>query len=187
MPADLLTTEYKERIKAEILENCTLVADCWVYKGASSLEGYGMKKIGKRSYTVSRFMLAYDTRESLANPYEACHKDDICPYKACGNPEHLFWATKNENWGARERRKKEERQGFTFWQSNAWIDGVFYEDRPDPTIDPCLAGLNRGKIEHATTVFFEWDFRPEMRKVFCFLADIARDTRLRLLGHARAL
>lgn len=36
----MLTAEDKERIKAEILAKCDLVADCWIYQGASNKYGY---------------------------------------------------------------------------------------------------------------------------------------------------
>lgn len=188
MHTELLTTEDKERIKAEILGNCDLVADCWIYKGAVNQNGYGMKKIGKKTCTVSRFMLAYATRESLDKPgYDACHKDDMCPYKACCNPLHLYWATKSDNCKARERRAKEEREMFEWWETHAWIDGVYYADRRDPSIEHCLASLNRGKIVHATTELWEDSFSDEMRKVFSFLADIGRQTWERVQGTSPAL
>jgi hypothetical protein len=198
MPTELLTAEDKERIKAETLANCDLIADCWIYKGASNPYGYGMKKIGKKVYTVSRFMLAYDTRESLVNPeYDACHRDDICPYKACCNPRHLYWATKSENCKAREKRAKEERELFAShplpsdeldrgWDRSAWVNGIFSSDHRDLGIDHCLASLNRGRIVHATTELWEDSFPDEIRKVFSFLADISRQTWERLRGQTGA-
>jgi hypothetical protein len=170
----LMTAAEKERIKDEILANCELIADCWVYKGAINQKGYGMKKIGGVARTVSRFMLAYATRESIEKlGYDACHRDEICPYKACCNPTHLYWATKSENCKAREQRAREEREVFTFWETHAWVDGVFHSDRPDPSIDRCLANLNRGKIEHGTTVSLEYESDP---KPFIFLADIYKQS-----------
>jgi hypothetical protein len=187
MNKEFLTTAEKEAVKAEILANCDLVADCWIYKGASNEYGYGMKKIGGKVHTVSRFMLAYDTRESLCKPgYDACHRDDICPYKACCNPRHLYWATRSDNCKAREKRKREEREVFTWWETHAWIDGVFYSDRCDPSIDRCLASLNRGRVEHATTDVWEEEFDSGFRKVFSFLADIGRQTWEQFRGEHRA-
>ena len=184
----LLTLEDKERIKAEILANCDLVADCWIYTGARNSSGYGLKKIGKKTHTVSRFMLAYSTRESIEKAgYEACHRDDVCPYKACCNPRHLYWSTPSENCKVREKRAREERELFKFWETNAWIDGVFYSDRQarrDPSIDSCLLSLNRGKIERpafqSSTDDYDTPFSEDHGKVFSFLVDIARETRERL-------
>ena len=176
MTADFLTLDDKERIKAEILGNCDLVADCWIYKGAVNDGGYGVKKIAGTARTVSRFMLAYTTRESIVkHGWDACHKDDVCPYKACCNPDHLYWATKSDNCKAREKRAREERELFRFWK--------VYSDRSCPLdIDHCLAGLNRGKIVHAATVIWEDESPENSRKVFCFLADISRQTWERMQG-----
>ncbi len=61
-----LTLVDKERIREEILSNCDLIGDCWVYRGTENpTECYGMKYIQGMMRTVSRFMLAYATRESL--------------------------------------------------------------------------------------------------------------------------
>lgn len=181
-----MTVEEKDQAFKEIMERCVVVADCWVYQGATNKFGYGMKKIGDKVYTVSRFVLAYSTRESLDKPgYDACHKDEICPYKACCNPRHLYWATKSENCKAREKRAREERNMFNLWEQQAWIDGVYYTDRSDPTIDQCLASLNRGKMVHATTELWEDSPSDKMYKVLCFLADISRQTLERWKSNTR--
>ncbi len=49
-----------------------------------------MKYIQGKMRTVSRFILAYSTRESLdLKDHDACHIRD-CPYRACCNPAHLI-------------------------------------------------------------------------------------------------
>jgi hypothetical protein len=142
-----LSQTEKDRYRAEIVANCELVADCWIYLGALNSDGYGVKRIGNRVHSVSRFMLAYSTRESMNIRADACHDPKQCPYKACCNPKHLFWATHSQNCRQREQAKREERELFVWWETHAWIDGVFYTDRRDPSIEHCLGSLNRGKIE----------------------------------------
>ena len=105
-----LTAEEKDRIRAEIIANCDLVADCWVYRTRNSA-GYGMKWIDGKMLTTSRFMLAYSTRESLNVRFDACHIPE-CPYKACCNPLHLFWGSHKENCEQRERMRRELLEGF---------------------------------------------------------------------------
>jgi hypothetical protein len=98
-------------VRAEILANCDLVADCWVYRGTPNPTlCYGIKYIAGTKRTVSRFMLAYATRESLdLKGYDACHIRE-CPYRACCNPAHLFWGTHNENCKQREMEEQKSRK-----------------------------------------------------------------------------
>lgn len=103
-----LTSEDKDRIRHEIIDNCDLMADCWIYKDANS-SGYGVKYIQGRMQIVSRFMLAYSTRESLTIDADACHIMD-CPYRACCNPAHLFWGTHSQNADEREDQERKSRE-----------------------------------------------------------------------------
>jgi hypothetical protein len=101
-----LTGAEKDRIWQEIIDNCDLVADCWVYRGtANPAKCYGMKYIQGRMHTVSRFTLAYSTRESLNTNDDACHIPD-CPYRACCNPQHLYWGSHPENCKQREEQER---------------------------------------------------------------------------------
>jgi len=47
-----LTPDMAYRIKQEIIDNCDLVGDCWVYRSASP-NGYGMKYIQGKMRTAS--------------------------------------------------------------------------------------------------------------------------------------
>ena len=106
-----LSIDDKDRIREEIVANCDLVGDCWVYRGtANPATSYGMKKIDGRTRTVSRFMLCYATRESLDRSGDACHDTTQCPYKACCNPRHLFWGTHEDNCEIREQDKRDARK-----------------------------------------------------------------------------
>ncbi len=101
----LLTLTDKDRIRQEIIDNCDLVADCWVYKGSKNNCSYGVKYIQGRMIAVSRFMLCYSTRESLDIKLDACHVGD-CPYRACCNPKHLFWGAHADNCKQREEQAR---------------------------------------------------------------------------------
>src|SRR5690242_19745508 len=101
-----MTPAEKDRVWREIVDACTLMADCWIYPVTNS-SGYGVKYIAGEMRTVSRFTLAYVTRESMNTKGDACHRDDICPYRACCNPHHLFWGSHVENSLQREKRKRD--------------------------------------------------------------------------------
>jgi hypothetical protein len=104
-----LTGADKDQIRHEIIANCDLVGDCWVYRGTKNpATCYGMKYIQGQMRTVSRFMLAYSDREGLNTDDDACHVRE-CPYKACCNPRHLFWGTHSENCKQREADAKASR------------------------------------------------------------------------------
>jgi hypothetical protein len=143
----MLTQGEKERIRAEIVANCEMVGDCWIYKGAFDRDGYGAKRCGSKTHSTHRFMLAYATRESLNVPFDACHDTSLCPYKACCNPAHLFWATHSENCQQREDKTRELKAMFGWWEKHSWAGGVYRTEELDPSIDHCVASLNRGRIE----------------------------------------
>lgn len=97
----------KDKVKDEIFAKCDLVADCWVYR-VKNPDGYGLKYINGKMRTVSRFILAYYTRESLDIKFDACHVRE-CAYRACCNPRHLFWGSHRENAAQREQEARERR------------------------------------------------------------------------------
>lgn len=147
----LLSIAEQEQIRNEIIAKCIPIGDCWIYTGTNNASGYGIRKIAGKHRTVSRFMLAYAERcmsgldKTEDFPFDACHKDSICPYRACCNPAHLFWGTRSPNSTDREAREKQQREMFDYWEHHAWIDGKFYDDPRDPSIDACLASLNEGR------------------------------------------
>lgn len=131
----VLSLEEKQRLSQEIFAACEIGPngwqDCWLYPKKNG-SAYGMKSIGGKTYTVSRIMLAIHTGESFDVKADACHHHDICPYPNCCNPSHLFWDSRSNNCVEREARKKEDMRLFKFWETHAWVNGVFFSDRMDP-------------------------------------------------------
>jgi hypothetical protein len=116
-----LSREEKDRIYQEIISECELMPDggCWIYKGKLNPDGYAVKYIQGKTRGVGRFMLCYQTRESLDINADACHGsgagcsctnldadcscqgESSCP-RSCVNPDHLYWGTHGDNCRERE-------------------------------------------------------------------------------------
>ncbi len=165
-----LTPDEKDAIRAEILASCELIADCWVYRGSLNEKGYGIKRIGKRIHSVSRYMLAYTTRESLNCRWDACHDPKKCAYRSCCNPAHLFWASRAQNCHQREEAEQKERAIFSWWETHSTAPGI----------DRCIASLNRGKVERKKQGATDFDHQiaaPQSLSPF-----VLRDTKAGLHG-----
>lgn len=132
----VLSLEEKLRLSQEIFAACVVGPngwqDCWLYPTKNG-SGYGMVRVGDRTYAASRIMLAIHTGESFDVKVDACHATDVCPYRNCCNPAHLFWASHTRNCQERNARIKEGMRLFKFWETHAWINGVFFSDRIDPS------------------------------------------------------
>ena len=98
----------KLTLRQEILDNCTAVGDCLLWNGAITPSGYGVKKVGKRSYTVNRIMLCIETGEIFDFPYDSCHAE-CCRNRHCVNVNHLAWGTHTKNCIEREASKRKQR------------------------------------------------------------------------------
>jgi hypothetical protein len=79
--------------------------DCWVYPTTND-SGYGIIKIAGKAVAVSRLILCCASHMPLNHKMDACHISPICRFKACCNPEHLYWDTHKSNC---ERREAERR------------------------------------------------------------------------------
>lgn len=89
--------------------DCIKHGDCWVYPKLDS-SGYGSLSVGGRTTTVSRLVLCCATNKPLGYKegkefMEACHRTPLCRYRACCNPEHLFWDSKSNNAKRRETER----------------------------------------------------------------------------------
>lgn len=81
------------------LKRHTIYEDnCWIFIGTNNSHGYGQIRVWKKLYSVHRLSaelyLNLDTSNTNIN---VCHKDDVCKYKACWNPKHLYIGTQKDN------------------------------------------------------------------------------------------
>src|SRR5437660_1492215 len=98
----LMSIAEKDLLFKQIFEACTIEGDHWLFPTTES-QKYAKMRINGKTRTVSRFMLAYHTRENMdnirdedGNEVDACHTQ-WCPYHNCVNPDHLFWASRSKN------------------------------------------------------------------------------------------
>ena len=83
---------------------------CWVYPTTNDT-GYGVTSVGGKSTSASRLVLCCATNKPLDYKedgvfMEACHRTPLCRYRACCNPEHLYWDTKANNAQRRELERQ---------------------------------------------------------------------------------
>jgi hypothetical protein len=80
-------------LAAWIVNQCTLVGECWVWTRTRGPSGYGRMGVGSSTDFVHRV-----TYELLRGPIPpGLHIDHLCRNKPCCNPWHLEPVTQAEN------------------------------------------------------------------------------------------
>lgn len=80
---------------------------CWYWTGARS-KGKGNKKwygsfhVGGKTVRAHRFSVTAIGRKEFS---EGCHRDHICNFSMCVNPDHIEIVTREENEKRRRERK----------------------------------------------------------------------------------
>lgn len=67
---------------------------CWFWIGATTGDGYGQIKIGKKNIKVHRYFWELHNNKKIPSGLVACH---ICDIKNCVRPDHLFIGTNQDN------------------------------------------------------------------------------------------
>lgn len=67
---------------------------CWIWKGSTDRDGYGLMSIDDRSRRVHRISYEVFKEEKIPFDKNACHS---CDTPACVNPDHIFVAKSFEN------------------------------------------------------------------------------------------
>lgn len=99
---------------------------CWLYEGYKVKKGYGVIVLGTTKFKVHRvsaaIYLGYDITDEIC---QILHKDDVCSYKHCWNPDHLYIGTTQDNAIDRKAKKLLEihcPNGHEYTEENTYID-----------------------------------------------------------------
>lgn len=92
--------------------------DCWVYPTVNP-DGYGQTSVGGRTITPSRLVLCCATHQPMNYKMDACHRTPLCRFRACCNPEHLYWDTRKNNIKRRQTEAKAREAAKQFWSPDA--------------------------------------------------------------------
>jgi len=98
-----MSPEEQKHLRQQVISGCMGMDDCWIWKGAKTITGYGNIWVNYTTRIVSRLALCLATLTSLSINADACHIPE-CPSRACCNPAHLFWGDHQTNCSLRESR-----------------------------------------------------------------------------------
>ncbi|MBB5448286.1 MULTISPECIES: HNH endonuclease [unclassified Paraburkholderia] len=96
-------TKMKHFTLDEIKARCEIDTEngCWLWRGATTGTGYGKVKHAGHSVTTHRLALTLAAGEPPTPKHEAAHGE--CHDRACCNPAHISWKTRDENRADRKR------------------------------------------------------------------------------------
>lgn len=67
---------------------------CWLWKNASSSQGYGRVKVGGKLYSPHRLVCEWKHGPPPQENLDVLHE---CDNPRCVNPQHLSWGTRSQN------------------------------------------------------------------------------------------
>jgi hypothetical protein len=82
---------------SKILPLRKIVGSCWRYNGTKDDYGRGHITIDSISYIVSRLSAIIFLNLNPDSKDQANHKDNLCKFKDCWNPDHLYVGNQVQN------------------------------------------------------------------------------------------
>ena len=100
---DVLKQDCKEELVSKKPE---IETPCWIWQKATDRDGYAKKAIGKKNWQVHIYVHEVLSNNPKPEPKKNYTVDHLCKVTSCINPEHLRWATWEEQAKNRTRGKK---------------------------------------------------------------------------------
>src|SRR5258705_4489262 len=85
-----------ERLKDRLLSEREIIDDCWLLQGHSKNE-YATVKFMGRTYKLNRVSAHLFNGFDLNSKDQILHRNFICKFKGCWNPEHLYIGDNGQN------------------------------------------------------------------------------------------
>lgn len=74
----------------KLLKRRIIVGKCWRFKGAHDTGGYGQLSFCGKLHLVHRLSAYISLCFDLNSKALICHRDDLCKFKDCWNPLHIY-------------------------------------------------------------------------------------------------
>ena len=98
MNTSCVTLADKNLLIARLFEYRKIVDNHWFWIGSTSNKGYGLTHVENKHYSVHRISAYLFLGLNLDDPNnQALHKAELCNYRNCFNPEHLYVGTHQDN------------------------------------------------------------------------------------------
>jgi hypothetical protein len=81
----------------KLMSKAKLVENHFLWFGATTGGDHGVITIRPNKYLIGRLSLFLVNKLKLNDKLQALHKEAICTYKNCWNPEHLYVGTQSDN------------------------------------------------------------------------------------------
>lgn len=81
-----------------LIEGTICDGECWRFTKSHTPQGYGEIRLKKERYLASRLSASVFHGLNLSITEDiVCHKDKICKFRDCWNPDHIYVGSRSSN------------------------------------------------------------------------------------------
>jgi len=81
----------------KLIRRRLVMGKCWRFNGAHDTSGYGITGFIGRVYSVHRLSAFISLNFDLASLDLICHKNNVCKFRDCWNPLHIYIGNESTN------------------------------------------------------------------------------------------